>query len=95
MSVSYLSRPVWDFNRDWVSCDAVIGSRSFRCNVSADFLTGGQFRPVKEEEAMRLFEHHKYVIEDQWITAPRNAGARDNQITVTSAGTRSIRYVRK
>lgn len=91
MSVSYQSSPVWDESRDWVSCDAVIGSRHFRCNVSADFLSGGRSKTLPREEALRLFNHHKYVVETHWIEAARRAGARDNQLTLTGAGTRSGR----
>jgi Protein of unknown function (DUF1488) len=94
VSVSYQSRPVWDFNREWVSCDAVIGTRFFRYNVTADFLTSGQFKPLQEEEAMRLFQHHKLVIESHWETAARGAGPRDDELMVSSSGTRSGRKVR-
>lgn len=94
MSVSYQSRPVWDFNREWVSCDALIGDRFFRCNVTGDFLTGGQFRPLQEDEALRLFRQHQRVIEGHWETAAHTAGPRDEEVTLSSAGARTGRKVR-
>jgi hypothetical protein len=94
VSISYQSRPVWDYNREWVCCDALIGDRVFRCNVTGDFLTGGQFRPLREEEAMRLFQRRKPAIEGHWETAAGSAGPRDDELTLSSAGTRSGRKVR-
>jgi hypothetical protein len=91
VSVSYQSRPFWDFNRERVSCDALIGTRLFRCNVTSDFLTGGQFRPLQEEEAMRLFQLRKPVIESHWETAARAAVPTDDELTVSSSAARSGR----
>jgi hypothetical protein len=91
VSVSYQARPIWDFNREWVSCDALIGTRLFRCNVTSDFLTGGLFRPLQEEEGMRLFQLRKPVIESHWETAARAAAPADDELTVSSSAARSGR----
>ena len=94
MSISYQSRPAWDFNRLQVSCDATFGSRFFRCNVTLDFLTGGQYRPLTEEEAMRLFQTKRRLIEDQWGAAARTAGPSDSELTVTAKGFTTGKKVR-
>jgi hypothetical protein len=94
MGISYQSRPVWDYNRDQISCDAALGTRSFRCHVTVDFLTGGEFRPLREDEAMRLFETHRAAIERQWERAARAAGRSDDEVTLSSRGVRTGKRVR-
>ncbi len=94
MPISYQSRPAWDFNRSQVSCEATVGSRLFRCNVTVDFLTGGRYRPLSEDEALRLFQTHRQLIERQWEAAARAAGPSDDELTVTSAGFRTGKKVR-
>jgi hypothetical protein len=57
--------------------------------VTTDGLTGGRYRPLSEEEALRLFEVHRMLIERQWEAAARAAGPADNELTVTSRGFRA------
>lgn len=96
MSISYLSRAAWDYDRHQVFADATFDGRPrlFRCVVTVDYLTGGRHRPLREEEALRLFEAHRRGIEERWQAAARAAGPSDDVLTLSSAGVRAGRAAR-